>query len=108
MHENYNKEVDYCTNEELYFALLELVKGMTSLKRMNHGNKKLYYISAEFLIGKLLSNNLINLGIYDELNRFFKDNGKELSSIEEVEPEPSLGNGGLGRLASCFLDSIAS
>lgn len=70
--------------------------------------KKLYYISAEFLIGKLLSNNLINLGIYDELNRFFKDNGKELSSIEEVEPEPSLGNGGLGRLASCFLDSIAS
>ena len=72
------------------------------------GPKKVYYISAEFLIGKLLSNNLINLGIYDKLNDILAKNGKSLSEIEEVEPEPSLGNGGLGRLAACFLDSIAT
>ena len=70
--------------------------------------KEIYYISAEFLIGKLLSNNLINLGVYDEVAKYLKENGKELSMIEEIEPEPSLGNGGLGRLAACFLDSIAT
>ena len=72
------------------------------------GKRKLYYISAEFLIGKLLSNNLINLGIYEDVKKLLADNGKSLAEIEEVEPEPSLGNGGLGRLAACFLDSIAS
>ena len=102
------KEISQCTNEELYYALLEMTKGMAEEKVSNQGKRKLYYISAEFLIGKLLSNNLINLGIYDETAEVLKDNGKSLAEIEEVEPEPSLGNGGLGRLAACFLDSIAS
>ena len=81
---------------------------MAKQKEKNAGKKKLYYISAEFLIGKLLSNNLINLGIYDEVKEILEENGKNISEIEEVEPEPSLGNGGLGRLAACFLDSIAT
>ena len=96
------------TNEEIYFALLEVVQEMAKEKEKNVGKKKLYYISAEFLIGKLLSNNLINLGIYDEVKEILEENGKKISEIEEVEPEPSLGNGGLGRLAACFLDSIAT
>ncbi len=103
-----NKEIKECTNEELYFALLEMTKNMAKAKESNAGKKKLYYISAEFLIGKLLSNNLINLGIYDEVKELLAANGKNISEIEEVEPEPSLGNGGLGRLAACFLDSIAT
>ena len=102
------KEISQCTNEELYYALLEMTKGMAEEKVSNQGKRKLYYISAEFLIGKLLSNNLINLGIYEDVKKFLADNGKSLAEIEEVEPEPSLGNGGLGRLAACFLDSIAS
>ena len=102
------KEISQCTNEELYYALLEMTKGMAEEKVSNQGKRKLYYISAEFLIGKLLSNNLINLGIYEDVKRLLADNGKSLAEIEEVEPEPSLGNGGLGRLAACFLDSIAS
>ena len=96
------------SNEEIYFALLEVVQEMAKQKEKNAGKKKLYYISAEFLIGKLLSNNLINLGIYDEVKEILEENGKNISEIEEVEPEPSLGNGGLGRLAACFLDSIAT
>ena len=102
------KEISQCTNEELYYALLEMTKGMAEEKVSNQGKRKLYYISAEFLIGKLLSNNLINLGIYEDVKKLLADNGKSLAEIEEVEPEPSLGNGGLGRLAACFLDSIAS
>ena len=102
------KEIAQCSNEELYYALLEMTKGMAKEKESNEGKRKLYYISAEFLIGKLLSNNLINLGIYDDVKELLAENGKSLAEIEEVEPEPSLGNGGLGRLAACFLDSIAS
>lgn len=102
------KAISQCSNEELYFSLLEMTKGMAEEKVSNEGKRKLYYISAEFLIGKLLSNNLINLGIYEDVKKLLADNGKSLAEIEEVEPEPSLGNGGLGRLAACFLDSIAS
>ncbi len=104
----YNKEIAKCTDAELYVALLDMVKEMSENKESNDGKKKLYYISAEFLIGKLLSNNLINLGVYDEVKDLLAANGKELCAIEELEPEPSLGNGGLGRLAACFLDSIAT
>ena len=104
----YNKGIDDCSNEELYFALLEMTKAMAEKKENHNGKKKLYYISAEFLIGKLLSNNLINLGVYDEVRDVLAANGKDICAIEEVEPEPSLGNGGLGRLAACFLDSIAT
>ena len=104
----FGKKLDECTDAEVYYAVLELTKEMTEVTEEIVGDKKLYYISAEFLIGKLLSNNLINLGIYDELEEILKKYGKELSKIEEVEPEPSLGNGGLGRLAACFLDSIAT
>lgn len=103
-----NKSIAQCSNEELYYSLLEMTKGMAKEKESNAGKRKLYYISAEFLIGKLLSNNLINLGIYEDVKKLLADNGKSLAEIEEVEPEPSLGNGGLGRLAACFLDSIAS
>ena len=105
---SYGKSVAECSNEELYYSLLLLSKKLMKVSEPIEGEKKIYYISAEFLIGKLLSNNLINLGIYDKLNDILKKNGKELSVIEEIEPEPSLGNGGLGRLAACFLDSIAS
>ena len=102
------KDICDCTNQELYFGLLTMVQKMAKEKESKAGKKKLYYISAEFLIGKLLSNNLINLGIYDEVKNVLAENGKSLSEIEEIEPEPSLGNGGLGRLAACFLDSIAT
>ena len=106
--ENYGKNIADCTNEELYYSLLQLSKRLMEASEPIEGEKKIYYISAEFLIGKLLSNNLINLGIYDKLDEILKQNGKNLCAIEEVEPEPSLGNGGLGRLAACFLDSIAT
>ena len=102
------KGISVSTDEEVYYALLELVKDKAEKKVSNKGKKKLYYISAEFLIGKLLSNNLINLGIYDEVKETLEKNGKSLSEIEEIELEPSLGNGGLGRLAACFIDSIAT
>lgn len=104
----YGRPVAQCTNEELYYSLLAMTKDMAKDRESSAGKKKLYYISAEFLIGKLLSNNLINLGIYEEVKQLLEKNGKSLAEIEETEPEPSLGNGGLGRLAACFLDSIAS
>ena len=104
----YQKNIRMCTNEEIYQALLVYTKNQIFERGYQDGKKKLYYISAEFLIGKLLSNNLINLGLYDDVDAFLKENGKSLAEIEEVEPEPSLGNGGLGRLAACFLDSIAT
>lgn len=104
----FGRPIAQCTNEELYYSLLAMTKDMAKEKESNAGKRKLYYISAEFLIGKLLSNNLINLGIYEDVKKLLAENGKSLAEIEEVEPEPSLGNGGLGRLAACFLDSIAS
>ena len=104
----FGRYMDECTNEEIYTALLEYVKEQAKGKESNQGKKKLYYISAEFLIGKLLSNNLINLGLYDEVSKELEKCGKSIAEIEELEPEPSLGNGGLGRLAACFLDSIAT
>ena len=104
----YGQSIKELDNQKLYYAILTMTKEMMEGKGQIKGSKKVYYISAEFLIGKLLSNNLINLGIYEELEAALKEEGKELSIIEEIEPEPSLGNGGLGRLAACFLDSIAS
>ena len=104
----YNKDIAACSNEELYFALLELTKEKAKEKESAEGKKKVYYISAEFLIGKLLSNNLINLGLFDTVKKELRDAGKDIGDIEEIENEPSLGNGGLGRLAACFLDSIAT
>ena len=132
--EKYKKPLASCTNEEIYICLLEQVKKLAKEKETavegtgkipaktaasakdtsatkavaSTGKRKLYYISAEFLIGKLLSNNLINLGLYDEVKKELAAAGKSLAEIEELEPEPSLGNGGLGRLAACFVDSIAT
>ena len=104
----YKKTISECSDRELYYSILSLVKILMDVSLPISGEKKVYYISMEFLIGKLLSNNLINLGIYEKLSDILEKNGKRLSVIEEIEPEPSLGNGGLGRLAACFLDSIAS
>ena len=103
-----NKELKEMTNQEIYYKLLEYVKEEAEKKSENKSKKKIYYISAEFLIGKLLSNNLINLGIYKEIREELNNAGKKLSDIEELETEPSLGNGGLGRLASCFVDSMST
>jgi len=105
---NYKKTLTESNDVEIYRALLRFTKKQLNEKRHIDGKKKLYYISAEFLIGKLLANNLINLGLYDEIDRELKDAGTSLAAIEAIEPEPSLGNGGLGRLAACFLDSIAT
>ena len=102
------KSIAGSSREEIYIALLNIVKQKMDDKVCEKGKKKLYYISAEFLIGKLLSNNLINLKLYDEVKEVLKENGHSLTEIEELEMEPSLGNGGLGRLAACFLDSIAT
>ena len=104
----YGKSIGACTHIQLYASILQLVKERAAQVPAITGQKKVYYISMEFLIGKLLSNNLINLGIYEELKEILTANGKSLAEIEDIEPEPSLGNGGLGRLAACFLDSIAS
>ena len=106
--QNLGKDIYDASDKEIYDALLTMTQEMAAAKEHTSSKKKLYYISAEFLIGKLLSNNLINLGIYEEVQEILKANGKDISAIEEVEPEPSLGNGGLGRLAACFLDSIAT
>ncbi len=108
LEKRFKNTIKEASNEEIYLALLELTKDSIKNIGNNKGKKKLYYISAEFLIGKLLSNNLINLGLYDEVKKILDENGKSLTDIEEVELEPSLGNGGLGRLAACFLDSIAT
>ncbi len=104
----YNKTIKDCSDEEVYMGLLRLTKDALKNKGYNEGKKRVYYISSEFLIGKLLSNNLINLGIYDEIKKELSDNGKDITSIENIENEPSLGNGGLGRLAACFVDSMAT
>ena len=102
------KTITEASNAEVYYALLHVVQNMAKDKEVPVKKKKIYYISAEFLIGKLLSNNMINLGIYDDVKKMLAENGKDICEIEEIEPEPSLGNGGLGRLAACFLDSIAT
>lgn len=104
----YGKGIADCSDAQLYSGVLQLVKERMEQTPAITGEKKVYYISMEFLIGKLLSNNLLNLGLYEEMAQVLKNNGKNLTDIEEAEPEPSLGNGGLGRLAACFLDSIAS
>lgn len=106
--ELFQKNIANLDNQEVYFCLLELTKRVMEVSEQIVGEKKIYYISAEFLIGKLLSNNLINLGIYDKIAAILESKGKNLAGVEEAEPEPSLGNGGLGRLAACFLDSIAT
>lgn len=106
--ELFNLSIKDCSNEQAYIALLSVVKDLLDDKKTIEGDRKVYYFSAEFLIGKLMSNNLINLGIRKEVKELFKENGKSLEEIEEIEAEPSLGNGGLGRLAACFLDSIAT
>ena len=106
--EMFQKELKDLTDKETYYVVLTFAKRIMKVSDENVGKKKVYYISAEFLIGKLLSNNLINLGLYDQMNRILGKYGKSISMLEEIEPEPSLGNGGLGRLAACFLDSIAT
>ena len=106
--DKYGKSLSACSNKELYYIILDYCKRLLAVTERNTGEKKIYYISAEFLIGKLLSNNLINLKIYDRMNEILSKYGRNLAEIEEAEPEPSLGNGGLGRLAACFLDSIAT
>lgn len=103
-----SKSLDEASKEEIYIALLNFTKKQLQQMERNSGDRKLYYISAEFLVGKLLSNNLINLGIFEEVRDVLKNHGHNLTEIEEMEMEPSLGNGGLGRLAACFLDSIAT
>ena len=102
------KTLSSASNQEIYNALLKLIEKKADEKKGETKGRKLYYISAEFLIGKLLSNNLINLGLFDQVSSILKDAGKSIGEIEEIEPEPSLGNGGLGRLAACFLDSLAT
>ena len=104
----YNKPLSGCTNKEIYYALLDMTKDLAAKKESEAGKKKVYYISAEFLIGKLLSNNLINLGLYKIVKEELEAAGKDIGEIEEIEPEPSLGNGGLGRLAACFMESLAT
>ena len=104
----FSKGLLAATNQEIYQALLELAQEKLAAARPITGERKLYYISAEFLVGKLLSNNLINLGLYDEVKAALAEAGKDIAAVEEVEPEPSLGNGGLGRLAACYLDSAAT
>ena len=106
--ELFGKTLKECTDRETYYVLLEMTTRLMDVTELSNGEKKIYYISMEFLIGKLLSNNLINLRVYDRVNAILEKNGKSLAQIEECEPEPSLGNGGLGRLAACFLDSIAT
>ena len=102
----FNKSIDACNDAELYKALLDITRDKSRELPTHDDKKKLYYFSAEFLIGKLLSNNLLNLGIYDEVNAELQAHGKSIMDIEQAENEPSLGNGGLGRLAACFVDSI--
>ena len=106
--EKLGKAISESSNQEIYQALMTVVQDMAEQKESNAGKKKVYYVSAEFLIGKLLSNNMINLGIYEDVRKMLAANGKDICEIEEIEAEPSLGNGGLGRLAACFLDSIAT
>ena len=106
--EKLGKAISESSNQEIYQALMAVVQDMAEQKESNEGKKKVYYVSAEFLIGKLLSNNMINLGIYEDVRKMLAANGKDICEIEEIEAEPSLGNGGLGRLAACFLDSIAT
>ena len=103
-----SKGIKEASSEEIYAALLQWSKEKMNGMKHNEGDRKLYYISAEFLVGKLLSNNLINLGVFEEVREVLKKHGHDLTEIEEVELEPSLGNGGLGRLAACFLDSISN
>ena len=106
--ERYRKPLAKCTKGQVYHALLQLTQELSAQRPAPDTGRKLYYFSAEFLIGKLLSNNLLALGIFDQVSALLEKNGFTLAEIEEQEPEPSLGNGGLGRLAACFLDSLAA